>query len=90
MVQIDQFTTVGTLAALILVIAQFAKAFLEPKYIPYLSVASGVVLMVVFGGLTEGVNTANDLVGYALGGLFAGLTAVGGYEATIDKFRLGR
>ncbi len=87
MIDINQLTTVGGLAVLILVLLQLFKGVLETKLIPFLAVALGIVLMVVFAKVLGNMNSASDLVSYALGGLFAGLSAIGGYETLIDKLK---
>lgn len=92
MVPLDQFTSVGGLAVLLVIIAQLIKQKWPPRWggpeaVPYLTILLGVILAPLIN-VSQGTLTEwGQLLGYILGGLFAALLAIGGYEATLDKVK---
>ncbi|MCL5264918.1 MAG: hypothetical protein M1343_06970 [Chloroflexi bacterium] len=88
MVDISQFSSVGALAVLVLLIIEVFKSKLDQEKAPYAAIVIGIVLAFVFGYVQHLINSPADLVSYVVGGALAGLTAVGGYEATIDKIKV--
>jgi len=72
---------------LIGVIVQVLKPRVDGSFVPFFAICLGIVLAVLLG-LTQGkIGNASDLASFIIGGFFAALTAVGGYEATIDKIK---
>lgn len=88
MLDLSQFTSVGGLAVLLVVIIQFLKTSIGSRAaVPWVSVALGIVLMILFNWVAGNVKTPAEWVSYGFGGFVAGLTATGGYEATVDKIK---
>lgn len=88
MVDITQFTSVLGLAILVGIIVQLVKPTLKPHLIPYAAILAGVSLALVTGWVLGALTTPAEVFSYVLGGVFAALLAVGGYEASIDKLKL--
>lgn len=92
MVDLNQFLTVGGLAAFLLLLTQALKTYVptvDARYIPFATLGLGVVSGEIFAGTTGHLLAQQDWVSYGVGGLIAGFTAIGGYEATLDKILKG-
>lgn len=88
MIDLAQFLTVGGLATFLILLSQALKTYLPPtdvRYIPYATLGLGVACGELFAGTTGHLITSQDWLSYGVGGLIAGFTAIGGYEATLDK-----
>ena len=87
MIDLSEFQTVVGLAVLVGIIIQFVKGYLDAAVVPWAAIVLGIVLAVVIGLVREQIGSADAAVSYIIGGLLAGLTAIGGYESSIDKLR---
>ena len=87
MIDLSQFQTVVGLAVLIGIIVQFVKGYLTAGVIPWVAIVLGIVLAVVIGMVKSELVSSEAVVSYVIGGLLAGLTAIGGYESSLDKLR---
>lgn len=88
MIDLNQFLTVGGLATFLLLLTQALKAYIpsaEARYIPFATLGLGILFGEVFAGATGHLSITQDWLSYGIGGLIAGFTAIGGYEATLDK-----
>jgi hypothetical protein len=88
MIDLNQFLTVGGLATFLLLLTQALKTYVpkvDAQYIPFATLGLGVLLGEGFAASTAHLTTSQDWVSYGVGGLIAGFTAIGGYEATLDK-----
>ncbi len=91
MVDLSQFAGVGGIAALAGLVGVIIGAF-YPKswstdYKPHVATVLAIVLAILIGLATGSLKTGADWLSWGLGGLLAGLSAVGGYEATWDKLK---
>ncbi len=85
MVDLTQFGTVAGLALLVGIVIQVLKPLVAAKVVPYLALGLGLVLAVLIGFALGRITSTELLASYLVGGLLAGLAAIGGYEATLDK-----
>lgn len=89
MVELSQFMTVPGLAVLVLVFVQLVKGKVKPEWTPLFAVVVGIVVNVLLAWTNHALKLPADWLSVGLGGLFAGLMAVGGYEMVLDKIKLG-
>lgn len=91
MVDLSQYAGVGGIAVLAglvgVIIAAFYPKSLSVEYKPHVSALLAILLAVLIGYTTGSLKTGGDWLSWGLGGLLAGLSAVGGYEATWDKLK---
>ena len=87
MPDITSLATIPALAAIIVALVQVTKGYFRTDVIPFVALGSGVILAILVGLAQAHIVDVASLVTYGLFGLLAGLTATGGYEATIDKWK---
>lgn len=92
MIDLTQFGSVVGLAVLVGVLLQLVKLRMAPDdpqkpNLPYYAVGLGIALAVLIAGVMGNLDSPQDVLSYAIGGLFSGLTAIGGYETTVDKIK---
>jgi len=90
MVDLTQFATVAGLAVLIAVILTVfcppGGGKLTETRVPYIAVILGILLSVAIGYSTEALTSPRHLTAWVIGGILAGLTAIGYSQAS----RFGR
>lgn len=91
MVDLSQFVGVGGIAVLAGLVGVLVGAFypkgLNQDYKPHVSTVLAIILALLIGFTTGNIQTGADWLSWGLGGLLAGLSAVGAYEATWDKLK---
>lgn len=92
MIDLNQFTTIAELAVLIGVIVQAYKLIRKPPdtekdSLPIVAIVAGLILAPLFGWVLGKIQTNEDFVSFVVGGFLAGVSSVGGYEATVDKLK---
>jgi small basic protein len=87
MIDLAQFGTVAGLAILVGVIIQVFKASVPADKVPYLAILVGIVLSLGIAEVRNELLTSESVVSYLIGGFFAALTAIGGYEATLNRWQ---
>jgi len=87
-VDVGQFLTVGGLSVLLGLIVQFlvkpSIPIAQVALIPWVAVALGIVLAIVFG-IATGAGGGQQLASLAVTGLLAGLSSVGLYQASLNN-----
>lgn len=87
MIDLTPYGTVAGLAVLIGILVQVFKSQLNKEGIPYVAMALGVVLALLIGYARGQVVGLEAVINHGIGGLLAGLLAVGGYEASIQRIK---
>jgi len=90
MVDLNQFASVGGLAALIVVVLEVVKWVgnlneQQKSWLPLIAVMFGTVAAPAIGFALQRIQTPADIASWVLGGFLAGAAAIGAYDVGIDK-----